>query len=828
MADNTIKVVQLTSHTSKQAKEVSDLHMFARLPAPFMEMKEKGKQGLQPLLQALFDNIDDALFELADRAEHNAEQNMYFESMRELRIKRRGIELNFGKALDDAFLQLLTSADTPPTLGGAEEVSVDNLSLVGNDELEELVAADNMIAKAERQHPLSLQKLTVRLDSLFEQRAVTSKTNPYGPTVICYSFISVCKELDLDIKAKLVLFKLFDRYVMQALDGVYQLCNDTLVAGGILPKLGQRVTDEKSAAQPEQAPQQGHAAGYDAASVFADLQNLLHQMPQPEQQAASGLVAPGRAPQIPRATLMQLLQAVQQSLAPQVELQQQQALQGARPQQLDVQQALSDLLSAKLPSKPMSMGQVDDDAINLVAMLFQFILDDRNLAPLMKAQIARLQIPIIKVAMLDKSFFSKGGHPARKLLNEIANASLGWVPSGNIDRDPLYNKVCAIVSQISHDFDGDGSIFHQVLADFVAFLDVDKRRIGLVEQRTINAEDGKAKSELARTAVQSALNERVAGKALPKVVITLLEQAWSNVLFLICLKDGEQDKNWHDALQVVDDLLWSVGPMTSPESRQQLLAMVPRLLQNLRAGLTKIGYNPFDMNQLFEELENLHLMQLKALNTVKLNVSEQQDKPGYSSPSVAVKAQAIEKTLDQAIDEGGDAEISLARLDAELDEQLAEFDALEDLAEQAVAPVDAEGVVATPTPSSEPENGAIERQVVDKLVVAGAVDASDDVGADLAENDPCVQQVDELSMGCWVELHQDDGKKFRCRLAAIIRCSGKYIFVNRSGVKVAEYHRMALAWAIKQGQVSTLDDGKLFDRALESVIGNLRSMKAGN
>ncbi|HEB28050.1 MAG TPA: DUF1631 family protein, partial [Porticoccus sp.] len=82
--------------------------------------------------------------------------------------------------------------------------------------------------------------------------------------------------------------------------------------------------------------------------------------------------------------------------------------------------------------------------------------------------------------------------------------------------------------------------------------------------------------------------------------------------------------------------------------------------------------------------------------------------------------------------------------------------------------------------------------------------------------------------GNWVELHQDDGKKFRCRLAAIIRSTGKYIFVNRSGMKVAEYHRQGLAVAIKNGQISTLDEGLLFDRALESVIGNLRSMKAGS
>ena len=66
----------------------------------------------------------------------------------------------------------------------------------------------------------------------------------------------------------------------------------------------------------------------------------------------------------------------------------------------------------------------------------------------------------------------------------------------------------------------------------------------------------------------------------------------------------------------------------------------------------------------------------------------------------------------------------------------------------------------------------------------------------------------------------------RCRLAAIIRATGKYIFVNRAGVKVAENNRDGLLRAYMRGDLIMLDEGRLFDRALESVIGNLRDMKS--
>src|SRR5262249_30203161 len=149
-----------------------------------------------------------------------------------------------------------------------------------------------------------------------------------------------------------------------------------------------------------------------------------------------------------RDALMQLLSDIQQHQISWLGRQQAAVMRGVPPQQMDVLQALNRVLQQKLPNQAVSIGQVDDDAINLVSMLFQFILEDRNLAAPIKGLIARLQIPILKVAMQDKTFFGKGGHPARKLLNEFANASLGWAPTGDVERDPFYSKVETLVNRI--------------------------------------------------------------------------------------------------------------------------------------------------------------------------------------------------------------------------------------------------------------------------------------------------------------------------------------------------------------------------------------------
>ena len=95
----------------------------------------------------------------------------------------------------------------------------------------------------------------------------------------------------------------------------------------------------------------------------------------------------------------------------------------------------------------------------------------------------------------------------------------------------------------------------------------------------------------------------------------------------------------------------------------------------------------------------------------------------------------------------------------------------------------------------------------------------------LADNDEALTQVDNLRVGSWVEFQEDEDHKLRCKLAAIIKPTGKYIFVNRTGMKVLEKTRTGLAIEFRRGAIRLLNDALLFDRALESVIGNLRSLK---
>ncbi|WP_313516171.1 DUF1631 domain-containing protein [Pseudomonas sp.] len=762
---NDAKVVQL-------AKTLPEASLSAgRLPFALAKVRDKSAQQLKVSLQALFDNADDTLFEMADRATSNAEQNAFFEAMRDLRLKRKSIERGFLEKLFAAFANLNQyEIGKAPQL---DSVSFDSLSLVQNDELEESVAIDTMVAKVISRASRPLGHLTTRLNTQVSKK-LEDKTNPLGPSALCEFFLDACRSLGVEIRVKLIVLKLFEKYVLSSLDELYVEANDSLVAAGVLPDLKNASPQRRQQArgtpshaylgEGETRAPLGEGYSGEVQEAFGVLQELLSQT---RGSISYRREVPADAMPISSHDLMRLLSHLQhQQPAQQVS------------DEFDLRQQLEQLLSraSAKSGRARVVGEVDEDVINLVSMLFEFILDDRTLPDSLKALIARLQIPMLKVAVLDKTFFSRGSHPARRLLNEIASASLGWGEQDDAQRDSLYQKIENIVQRLLNDFTDDPAIFAELLSDFLAFTGDERRRSDLLEQRTRDAEEGRVRAELARHQVEHALNDRLLGRTLPEVVVRLLQEAWSKVMLLTYLKSGGDSEEWQAVLSTMDDLIWSVESHEEPEDRLRLLELVPGLLKSLRDGLTSAAFDPFSTGEFFSQLEALHVQAFQRF--------KRPEPEGEIEPSALAD-----------VDEPAalDAE---AEADVELEDDLI----LADLPQ--MIEVVEEIVLLAPGESHAPEPEII-----------------------LPDHDEALQQVENLRVGSWVEIQEDAEHKMRCKLAAIIKPTGKYIFVNRTGMKVLEKTRMGLAVEFRRGAVRLLDDALLFDRALESVIGNLRRLK---
>ncbi|HET8706522.1 MAG TPA: DUF1631 family protein [Pseudomonadales bacterium] len=146
----------------------------ASLPAPVVKMQAAATEALMRALTSMFENADDTLFEMADKAVSNTEQNVYFEAMREVRIKRKGMENAFKQSIDHAFRRLPNST-TETSKGALDSVSFESLSLVQNNDLEESVAMESMVAKARRDFAGPIYQLATRLDTVVLNASVNEK-----------------------------------------------------------------------------------------------------------------------------------------------------------------------------------------------------------------------------------------------------------------------------------------------------------------------------------------------------------------------------------------------------------------------------------------------------------------------------------------------------------------------------------------------------------------------------------------------------------------------------------------------------------------------------
>jgi len=754
------------------------------LPVALMRLRDVSGLSLKAVMSEFFDQADDTLFELADKAGTNQDQTAYFDAMRELRLRRKNMTVSVLQYVSSAFNEI---GQFKPEGGSGplDEVDEDSLSLLDHSELEQQVAIDNLINKLRSQNGEAIRLLNVRVAHLLPNIKLSDSQMPLSPEVICGGLSQACEDLDIDIRAKLVVLKLFDRLLGGILGDFYKNANKTLIAEGVLPDMKRPPVEGKMPAPATDAPAgrpspsgrehsgQGSSgaapgasgtsnnSGPDVRATFSELSALLHVGQKgggASQSGASGFAGAGNGGVIDTGTLMARLNNIQSEST------------GWNSGEIVPLSNQLQPLFVDERGERVTAGQVDSDVINLVSMLFDFILEDRQLHPTMKAMISRLQIPVLKVALSDKNFFNRGGHPVRKLLNELALAAMGWAEKKPGQRDPLRDKIESVVERILNDYTDNVQLFSELLDDFSHFMDLDRRRRELVEQRLKDAEEGRAKQERASEAARGLLDEVQQGRDLPQSIVRLLDDALIKYLQWVVLREGEESDRWHQSRRLTANLVWSVDPRpVQDDTRSELLRTIPGIVDGLRSALQEIAWDPFATDAVIRDLELAHVDVFQRLLTST-----------KASPSPSPEPEPVDPV----------------RLD------------------------EAQGLAASEQPA-EPEHskdpGAAYREPTEEASAADGASAG-------VISSQWLERADGLRVGSWIEMNRDGGK-LRCKLAAFIKATGKYIFVNRSGAKVAEYHREELAEALGTNQIAMLDDGLIFDRALESIIDNLRNSR---
>ncbi len=733
------------------------------MPESLRQLRDHAKVVLDQRLAEVFDHVDDTFFDLADRAASNGEQATYFDAMRLIRLQRKSIEHKFSQAIDNSFQRLGNRGYRGASQRAVATESPAGLTLVENEDLEEMIAMDSMVSKVAKRHKYDLRLLVMRINSIVPSD-VTAINNPLGPEIICESLRQTLLELEIDIRSKLVLLKLIDRHVMDAVGPLLIEGNRLLRKFGVLPDLEKQ--QAKKAINSSQSAQVGGTAkkpdyhegnpafakhGTERAGGHSQLISQLQEfLGQPDYGYTSGSGA-----SISQDQLVSLVSGLQREWG----------------ESNHSEGGLLGLIEERLQQQGgPGLGRQDYSVVSLLDQLFSRMRSENHISGGFSRELRKLELPLLRIVLQDPSFFDKEKHPARRLINEITQVAIGFPEDVDINSDPVGRAISEIAQKLSAEETMGTEDLKQLLLDFIQLTEKERRKALMMEQRVIEKAAASEKVNQAHQLVDKTLNERMQGKSFPRLLVHFAEKAWCRVMFMACLRTESSPEQWETAVEILDRVLAHAddGEVSDDD--------VKSLLATIQEHLEDIAYESYDLGRLIIRLEE-YFYRNKAEN----------EKP------------------EECV---GQAEPTAQDLPGQT----------EDLAEPKVQTI----VV-----SNKPHETVVIRKIKTDMLghrklEEDAVTESDEAASPDEES---LKALNSLCRGAWVDFLDQTSSNKRCKVAGVISPPGIYIFVNRQGTKVAEMNRNRTAISIQNKNLVVLDNSHLFDNTLERVIKDIRTSR---
>ena len=730
---------------------------------------------------------DDAMFDLAQNAKSNQTQQSYFDAMREIRRERRQMELLFRNHIINGFSEFqLPDGATPTSVPGHPGGA---LSLLAQEELEEQLAAEQSASTIHRRFKTVLEPIARGLARM----AITIAPNfdpsrsPIGPERFAMAFRCSLGAFAAPTEVKLVLFKLYERELLLALETLYPESLRILVESGYISGQVARSPQPAQAPLPrslppdfnlaEQVPQRrgagdqqgqdggqqggyqggqqgGYQANYQGGDVDETMLGSLHELLQAwrkmQHKEAGGQQhsAPeAERPLLSSNDMLSVLSLFQADLPDGLK----NALKSndhSLAQQLK-RELITGAAALGISHGNARLGDAEEDAIDVVGMMFEVFLDERDIQLDIREKIARLLIPYIKVALIDRRLFLHKAHPARRLLNAIAEACEGNHGEGPYERE-LLDRVGQSVERLVTEFNEDIAIFELLEQELRSFIDQYRRRADLAERRVAEAQRGKERLEEARMRAEGLLTKRLGNRSISPLVMDDLTRYWAHHYAVLFLREGEDGEGCAQALRTLDQMLaladaaFHTGGLTA-------LAETDSLQPGLMAMLSSSGLAGDPASESARTIAQ-HLMQ--------------------PPPKVA-----LVKATDAAAQAAKASDPTTAS---------------------------ATGVphpaTARPLPAIEPAAPAAPLDV----------DPAD------------VARLRQLTVGSWVEFVGEEDRVQPGKLSWISPISARMLFVNKRGARMHVASAEELAAMMKEGKLRLRVADSAFDQAMHQVLGRLR------
>ncbi len=584
-------------------------------------------------LAETLDGFEQQLFKLAEQARSKEIQLGCLDALGTVKRGRSDLMPRYIASLESSLAGLRDTVAV--TVNPTEDLDFSDLSLVDDVDMDETTLFHEITTRAEIRSSLPLFLMGQRFGVIAGKPAMDSASLPIGPAMLCRYLRTASHCFELNYEHRQLLFRQFDRHLMGDYNRLIEVVNAYLINQGVLPNLSYVPTrfratprgEDAAAAsapnakstssarhaqmgRPSQPVSPAHVAAAlsaaftgwpgdainttptteDNEDVFTDLRELLlasrHQIPAGSTERGLARKEP---PMVASATDVQSVLGL---------LQRRPAVQAVVDGHLAPntighvkQDLLAQLRQITGSNPPPALAHEDTDTIDLVGLLFDEIMKDvRPNSPASKL-LNRMQVPLLRVALGDKQFFNKEEHPARQMLDAVAETGTYWAGDDPADHE-LLGKVERLVERISQEFDGDIELFNTMLSDLSNHTQAVMRRAEVAERRHVEAARGKERLTIAQEHAGQIMEGITKGLPLPKFTKALLNQAWSDVLALTALRHGEDSEEWHRQVEVATQIAHSAsaaatGGRPSSADPQQTV----ELGQHVEQSLMQVGYH---------------------------------------------------------------------------------------------------------------------------------------------------------------------------------------------------------------------------------------------
>ncbi len=759
-----------------------------RLQPALKDCRDMALSSLTSRLSDMFDKSEQALLDFIDKADTNQGQFQFIDAISIVSSNRNIVEQRFREEIARGFSEYLNEKPISYTfpLLEAQIQAQTTLELVDDQELDKRLSLQNMISRTQSECFQDLYALIQRLSMVRGGEKLDDQDIPAGPVHTVSAFQVAAIEFGFDSNVLLIMYALFEKFVMRELGEFYQQFNEKLIEAGIFPNL--KLEIPKNPNSPDASPfmdeveddygdEEGEPSGRTSAArpspmrgapgqpsgnqetalgeeIFNSIRDLMSSSRKQDPRYSSHPdFNPDAAPRtmVDAPALVSAIDNIQPSHS--ASFLPETGAQGEKPSNIEVDEQILDQVRERLIEERERLFQgvdrnsipsADLDTIELVGMLFEHVLNEEDLPNIAKALISHLHTPYLKVAILDHHFLIDSRHVSRQLLNQMVESGLKWIDENDLRRG-IYYQMQEGVNRILSEFKDNVDIFTEVFDTLKKQVEELGQKAKIVENRAQEAAKGRERLESARLRAHRFIQEMIGERRLHPILEHFLNHAWLDKMILMLLRDPmiETSNEWRQVLGVIDDLIWMYESREKTDLQVAQLEKLPGLKSRIEDGLATVGdFHQPDLKALFEYLESI--------------ASAQEEVESITVRPVGEPPARIPKKQKRT------------------------------------------AVSSTKTKSKSEPISDQEQKIISMLK--------------------------SVKFGTWFELEDDNHKLHQLKLSWYSPVTQKYMFVNKSGIQalVTPIEKLAKQMYSGRAKILKYPSVPFVDRALESVLGILQ------